>query len=263
MHTQQRYPTEKRAHECSATKHQTKASEWCEWREIAADITNNQILVQEKFCPWVIIIISNWCIRTAESCERLFKKGKGISSSFWRQQYSLEHEMQRLTYQIPCFSCLVKTVVQQQVAGSTRHWQSSTSSLVFKCFYSFTSERKNKNANICPVAEGWQHLFKQVVRPNSKYSGRLFFGVWNKHLAKSFMHGTCGQSRPPISKKTHLQVGVRQGEDTSWVNVLLHHAFEHSWLLGLWLCLHKWGSLTCAVVSTGQLQASEPSNILR
>lgn len=183
MHTQQRYPTETRAHECSATKHQIKASEWCEQREIAADITNNQILVQEKFCPWVII--SNWCIRSVESCERLFKIGKGISSSFWRQQYSLEHEMQHLTYQIPCFSCLLKTVVQQQVAGSTRHWQSSTSSLVFKCFYSFTSERKNKNANICPVAEGWQHLFKQVIRPNISTQGGCFLVCETNTLQKA------------------------------------------------------------------------------
>lgn len=211
MHTQQRYPTEKRAHECSAIKHQTKASEWREQREIAAEITNNQILVQEKFRPWVII--SNWCFRrSVESCERFFNIGKGISSTFWRQQYSLEHEMQHLTYQIPCFSCLLKTVVQQQVSGSATHWQSSTSSQVFKHCYSSTSERKNKNANICPMAEGWQHLFKQGTRPNSKYSGKLFSRVWSKHLAKSFMHGTCG------CNQVSLDLSSLRGHIYKWVS---------------------------------------------
>lgn len=158
MHTRQRYPTEKRAHESSATKHQQKHLNSVNKGKLP-QITTDQMFVQEKFHPEVIT--SNWCFRRPpESCEGLFKIGKSISSStFWRQQYSPKQEIQHLAYQKPCFSGLLKTVAQRQVSRSTGLWQSSNASLELTCCYSFIAVKKV--ANICPVAEGSQHPFNR------------------------------------------------------------------------------------------------------
>lgn len=70
-----RAPTETRAHESSATKHQTTASEQHEQRQIATEITPDQMFVQEKFHP--LVISSNWCFgRHQEVVKGSFRQEK-------------------------------------------------------------------------------------------------------------------------------------------------------------------------------------------